>query len=146
MPGLADDFPREDNRCPDTSRHLEGEPMRVRHPVSSAASRPVTGRPEKEGEAIGGSGGLRQTRQSETVAGAIGDAEDGNIHVRLIALENVIVAILASAPENVSELVREMAAYISPRPGATPHRLSVEAARNMLALVERAGHYKIAKD
>lgn len=120
--------------------------MRVRHPVSSAASRPATGRPENEGEAIGGSGGQRQTRQSETVAGAIGDAEDGNIRVRLIALENVIVAILASAPENVSELVREMAAYISPRPGATPHRLSVEAARNMLALVERAGHYKIAKD
>ena len=37
-------------------------------------------------------------------------------------------------------------AYISPRPGATPHRLTIEAARNMLALVERAAHYKTTSE
>ena len=54
-----------------------------------------------------------------TVAGEIGDAEDGNLVVRLIALENIIVALLADASENQSQLVREMASYISPRPAIT---------------------------
>ena len=77
-----------------------------------------------------------------TVAGKIGDAEDGNLVVRLIALENIIVALLADAPERQSQLVRDMASYISPRPGKTPHRLTIEAARNMLALIERADQYR----
>lgn len=77
-----------------------------------------------------------------TVVGDIGDAEAGNLRVRLIALENLVVALLAGAPGSQSDLAREMAAYISPRPGATTHRLTVEAARNMLAIVERAAHYK----
>ena len=77
-----------------------------------------------------------------TVAGKIGDAEDGNLVIRLIALENIIVALLADAPESQSQLVRDMASYISPRPGKTPHRLTIEAARNMLALVERAEQYR----
>ena len=77
-----------------------------------------------------------------TVAGEIGDVEDGNLVVRLIALENIVVALLADAPESQSEVVREMASFISPRPGKTPHRLTIEAARNMLALVERASRYK----
>jgi hypothetical protein len=96
------------------------------------------GRWENEG---GSFTGLHQHRPP-TVAGEIGDAEAGNLRVRLIALENLVVALLAGAPESQFALVREMAAYISPRPGATPHRLTVEAARNMLALVERAAHYK----
>ncbi len=81
-----------------------------------------------------------------TVAGEIGDAEAGNVRVRLIALENIIVALLAGAPEDRSELIREMAEFISPRPGMTPHRLTIEAARNMVALVERAEHYKRTAD
>ena len=96
------------------------------------------GRWENEGGAFTG---LHQ-HHTPTVAGEIGDAEAGNLRVRLIALENLVVALLAGAPESQSALVREMAAYISPRPGATPHRMTIEAARNMLALVERAAHYK----
>lgn len=96
------------------------------------------GRWENEG---GSFTGLHQHR-APTVAGEIGDAEAGNLRVRLIALENLVVALLAGAPESQSALVREMAAYISPRPGTMPHQLTVEAARNMLALVERAAHYK----
>ena len=72
----------------------------------------------------------------------IGDGEVGNLRVRLIALENLVVALLAEAPGSQLDLAREMAAYISPRPGATPHRLTVEAARNMLAIIERAAHYR----
>jgi len=81
-----------------------------------------------------------------TVAGKIGDAEDGNLVIRLIALENIIVALLADGPESQSRLVRDMASYISPRPGKTPHRLTIEAARNMLALVERAEQYRSKSD
>lgn len=94
---------------------------------------------ENEGGAP--AGGLEHP--SSTVVGDIGDVEAGNLRVRLIALENLVVALLAGAPDSQSALVREMAAYISPRPGTTPHRLTVEAANNMLAIVERAAHYKI---
>lgn len=80
--------------------------------------------------------------KSATVAGEIGDAETTNARVRLIAIENIIVALLANAPDDRLELIREMADYISPRPGMTPHRLTIEAARNMLAVVERAEHYR----
>ena len=81
-----------------------------------------------------------------TVAGKIGDAEDGNMLVRMIAVENIIVALLADASESQSERVREMARYISPRPGSTPHRLTTEAARNMLAILKRAARYKDTSD
>ena len=77
-----------------------------------------------------------------TVVGAIGDAEAANLRVRLVAIENILVAMLAAAPESQLDLIREMAAYISPRSGKTPHRLTVEAARNMLAIIERAEHYR----
>lgn len=77
-----------------------------------------------------------------TVAGEIGDAEAANIRVRLIAIENIIVALLADAPDERLDLIREMANFILPRPGMTPHRLTIEAARNMLAIVERAEHYR----
>ncbi|MEO5613171.1 MAG: hypothetical protein ABIT68_10585 [Sphingomicrobium sp.] len=101
--------------------------------------RRAIGRWETEGGSLDGS---LHHEHGATVAGEIGDAEDGNIKVRLIALENLVVALLAEAPESQSELVREMARFISPRPGMTPHRLTTEAARNMLALVERAAHYR----
>lgn len=77
-----------------------------------------------------------------TVVGEIGDAQEVNIRVRLIAIENIIVALLANAPDDRLELIKEMAEFISPRPGMTPHRLTIEAARNMLAIVERAEHYR----
>ena len=100
------------------------------------------GRWENEG---GDTAGL-QTHERGSVVGEIGDVEDGNLRVRLIALENIVVALLAGAPESQSRLVREMADYISPRPGVTPHRLTIEASRNMIALVDRAARYKALED
>ncbi len=108
-------------------------------PSRTQAHARAIGRWENEG---GAGADWLHLKQAATVAGEIGDAEDGNIRVRLIALENLVVALLAEAPESQSELVREMARFISPRPGMTPHRLTIEAARNMLAIVERAAHYK----
>ena len=70
------------------------------------------------------------------------DAELRQLHVRVIALENLVIALLTDASDKQLDLVREMAAYISPRPGFTPHRLTIRAAAEMISLVERAGHFK----
>lgn len=40
------------------------------------------------------------------------------------------------------ELAREMAAYISPRPGFTPHQLTLRAADEMRSLFDRANHFR----
>lgn len=117
---------------------MKGNDNQVSAARAAAHGRAI-GRWENEG---GASKGGLDANQTHTVAGEIGDVEEGNIRVRLIALENIVVALLANTPGEPHELVREMAAYISPRPGMTPHRLTVEAARNMLALVERAAHYE----
>ena len=60
------------------------------------------------------------------------------LRVRVIALENLLIALLAQAPEGQLVLVREMAAYIRPRPGSTPHPLTLRAADEMRSLVDRA--------
>ena len=93
-----------------------------------------------------GGGWVAGSRERGSVVGEIGDVRDGNLRVRLIALENIVVALLVGAPDSQSTLVREMATYISPRPGMTPHRLTIEAARNMTALADRAAHYKAIED
>ncbi len=70
------------------------------------------------------------------------NAELVQLRIRVIALENVVIALLAQAPDRQLELVRDMAAYISPRPGFTPHPLTVHAAAEMIHLVERALHFR----
>ena len=72
------------------------------------------------------------------------NAELVQLRVRVIALENVVMALLAHAPDQQLELVRDMAAYISPRPGFTQHPLTVHAAAEMFRLVERARQFRDA--
>jgi hypothetical protein len=69
-------------------------------------------------------------------------AERVQLRIRVIALENLLIALLADAPDRQIALVREMAAYISPRPGFTPHPLTLRAADEMRSLVDRAGHFR----
>lgn len=64
------------------------------------------------------------------------------LRIRLIAMENLLIALLADASERQLQLAREMAAYISPRPGFTHHPLTVRAASHMSDLVERAGAFR----
>lgn len=64
------------------------------------------------------------------------------LQIRVIALENLVIALLTDASDKQLDLVREMATYISPRPGFTPHRLTIHAAGEMLSLVARAAHFK----
>ena len=69
-------------------------------------------------------------------------AEQTQLHVRVIALENLLVALLACATEHQLACAREMAAYISPRAGATQHPLTIHAAAEMVSLIERATHFR----
>lgn len=64
------------------------------------------------------------------------------LRIRVIALENVVIRLLAEASDRQLELTRDMAAYIRPRPGFTPHPLTLHAAAQMIQLVERAGHFR----
>ena len=70
------------------------------------------------------------------------DAELVQLRIRVIALENLLIALLAEASDRRLELAREMAAYIAPRPGFTQHPLTVKAAAHMVDLVERAGRFR----
>jgi hypothetical protein len=70
----------------------------------------------------------------------MGEAEMVALYVRVIALENLVIALLATASDEQRDVAREMASYISPRAGATPHPLTTLAAAHMTDLVERAVH------
>ena len=69
-------------------------------------------------------------------------AEVGALHIRVIALENLVIALLGAASDRQLEQAREMARYISPRPGFTPHPLTTHAAAHMTDLVERASRFR----
>jgi hypothetical protein len=72
----------------------------------------------------------------------LSNAELVQLQVRVIALENLMIMLLAEGPDRQLELAREMAAYISPRPGFTHHPLTTQAAAHMVDLVDRAIHYR----
>ena len=69
------------------------------------------------------------------------EAELRAMHVRVIALENLVVAMLAAGSRQQKELAEDMAKYISPRPGFTRHPLTIQAAAHMIDLVQRASRF-----
>src|SRR5580700_768736 len=70
------------------------------------------------------------------------NAELVQLRVRVIALENLLITLLAEASDRQLERVREMAGYISPRRGSV-HPLTTHAATQMLNLVDRARHFRV---
>ena len=97
----------------------------------------------------GGAGPQQRPPDVESVlAGAppLGNAELVQLQMRVIALENVVIALLAQASAAQLELIRDMAAYISPRAGFTPHPLTIGAAGEMLSLVDRSSHFRPTTD
>lgn len=118
-----------------------------------AAARPVTkqdtlllrravGRWENEGGA--------ETSGAEAIVGAaatvtildgprvdLTNAELVQLQLRVIALENLVTALLAMAPDDAAGLVRALAAEITPRSESTPHHLTIRAAAQMIHLLER---------
>ncbi len=78
----------------------------------------------------------------ESVVPQLTNSDLVKLRVRVIALENLVITLLAEASDQQIELAREMAAYISPRPGFTHHPLTIRAAGQMIDLVERAGRFR----
>jgi hypothetical protein len=70
------------------------------------------------------------------------NAELVTLRIRVIALENLMIALLATASDDQLRLAHEMAGYISPRPGFTQHPLTIHAAAHMDDLVKRANHFR----
>ena len=72
----------------------------------------------------------------------LSNAELVQLQVRVIALENLVIALLSQASPEQLGLIREMAGYISPRPGFTPHTLTLHAATQIVHLAERANRLR----
>ena len=70
------------------------------------------------------------------------DAELVQLRIRVIALENLVIALLAELSDGQLARACEMASFISPRPGFTPHPLTIHAAGQMVHLVERSSHFR----
>ena len=70
------------------------------------------------------------------------DTEADQLRIRIIALENLVIALLADATDDQRALARDMANFISPRPGCTPHPLTLRAAEAMRSLGERADRFR----
>lgn len=82
------------------------------------------------------------TGKDQNPALDMSNAELVALRVRVIALENLLIALLATASNQQLELAREMAGYISPRPGFTHHPLTVHAATHMIDLLERSSRFR----
>lgn len=70
------------------------------------------------------------------------NAELKQLQLRVIALENLVTALLAEASDRQLDLAGALAAYIAPKQGFTPHHLTIHAARQMKHLIRRAGVLK----
>ena len=68
--------------------------------------------------------------------------EINQLHIRVIALENLVVALLAHASTPERAEAAAMASHIRPRAGFTNHPLTTHAAAHMLNLMERAEHFR----
>lgn len=68
--------------------------------------------------------------------------ELNQLRIRIIALENVLIAVLAEGSVRQTERAIEMATLIATRPGFTPHPLMIHAARHIQNLVERSGQVR----
>ncbi|MEJ7685712.1 MAG: hypothetical protein WKG52_01195 [Variovorax sp.] len=105
---------------------------------------------EDPGAAVGGADGdqaLKSSKSGEVQTEVdLTNAELVQLQVRVIALENLVIALLAEATPRTTDLARAMAADISPRPGCTPHHLTIHAAAQMVHLVERSALFRNKTD
>lgn len=64
---------------------------------------------------------------------------------RVIALESLVIALLAGASEAQRAQAVAMADFISPRPGHTAHPLTLRAACRMRSLLDRSRRFRPAR-
>ena len=97
----------------------------------------------------GGAGGeCVRAAEAETMATAVPltNAELVQLQIRVIAIETLLTVLLAQTSDRQLCLARKMAAYISPRPGSTPHRLTVHAAARITSMTDRADYLRALPD
>jgi hypothetical protein len=120
--------------------------MPDKEPDSTASSRQrqmALSRWDNEGGAgPGGPQGGSVSAGAQAEIPELTNAELVQLRIRVIALENLVIALLAEASERQLGLAREMAAYIAPRPGFTHHPLTLHASAQMIDLVERTRHFR----
>ena len=71
----------------------------------------------------------------------LSNAELVQLRVRVVALENLVISLLAAAPA-MPTLANKMALHISPRQGFTEHPLTVHTAGLMNHLIQRADYFR----
>jgi hypothetical protein len=106
----------------------------------SKAPRRALSRWDNEGGAA--PAGTESDTAAEVSSPASTNVELVALRVRVIALENMMLALLANASDRQLELAREIAAYIAPRPGFTQHPLTLRGAAHMLDLIERSAQFR----
>lgn len=80
--------------------------------------------------------------KAETNMPEMTNAELVHLRIRMIAMENLIITLLAGGTDRQLEVVCEMAEYILPREGSTQHPLTIKAADQMNDMVSRAEHFR----
>lgn len=80
--------------------------------------------------------------QGATEIPELSNAELVHLRVRVIALENLVIALLAQGSDQQLAVAREMASYIRPRPGFIQHPLTIHAASQMVDSVDRAVRFR----
>ena len=65
-----------------------------------------------------------------------------HLRIRMIAMENLLITLLAQSSDRPRELDREMAIHTFPSPGFTHLTRPPGMAAQMVRLVERAGHFR----
>src|SRR4030095_15172860 len=111
---------------------MGGKPMPDPDPPSDPAElrRRALSRWDNEGGAI-----ASLVRGAHANIPELTNAELVQLRIRVIALENMLIAVLAEGSDRQLQVARGMAEYISPRAGFTQHPLTIQAAGHMTDLV-----------
>ncbi len=80
--------------------------------------------------------------KNETPVPDLTNTELVQLRVRVIALENLVIGLLAEGTDQQLDAERRMASYIAPREGHTNHPLTIQAADHMIDMVNRAVHFR----
>ncbi len=89
-----------------------------------------------------GGAGLAVSQEMQADLPDMTNAELVLLRVRVISLENLLIAVLAEGSDQQRQTAREMAGIIAPRVGATQHSLTIRAAQHMTDIVDRADHIR----
>lgn len=112
------------------------DPDRVPEPARNPAvtSRAHLSRWENEGGAVPGLVAMPCETGSSV--------EAAQLRMRVIALENLVIALFADPSAHQRCTAAGMGEFISPRAGCTPHPLTLRAAEAMRSLLERADRFR----